>query len=104
VPLSGIRVVDLTRILAGPFCSMLLADMGAEVIVEGCRGTSPVLQLRASASDAVNALVGERIRDHTVDHWIDHLKPRGVPCGPVADLRTVLQRPAGAGAGDGAGG
>ena len=32
MPLDGVRIVDLTRILAGPFATMMLADMGAEVL------------------------------------------------------------------------
>jgi CoA:oxalate CoA-transferase len=45
LPLSGVRVIDLTRILSGPFCTMLLGDMGADIVkVEGPGEGDPIRQ------------------------------------------------------------
>lgn len=55
-PLSGVRVVDLSMILAGPVCTMLLADQGADVIkVEGLAGEA-LRQNEHFAKGGMNAL------------------------------------------------
>src|SRR2546428_4509824 len=99
--LQGVRVVDLTRILSGPFCALLLADMGAEVIkveppggdplrsqgaiVEGLswyfaafnrNKRSIVLNLRSAAGkEALHRLIA------TADVVVDNFRP-----GVMADL------------------
>ena len=54
MPLSGIRVVDLTRILAGPFCTMILADMGAEIVKVEPPGAGDPLRAQGVIKDGLS--------------------------------------------------
>ncbi len=68
--LDGIRVLDLSRVLAGPFCGMLLADMGADVIKVEDTGTGDESRTWPPHKDgeaAAYLVINRNKRDMTLD-------------------------------------
>jgi crotonobetainyl-CoA:carnitine CoA-transferase CaiB-like acyl-CoA transferase len=68
--LDGVRVIDLSRVLAGPFCGMLLADMGADVIkVEdtGSGDESRTWPPHKDGESAAYLVINRNKRDLTLD-------------------------------------
>jgi len=54
LPLSGFKVLDLTRVLSGPFCSMILADLGAEVIKVETPGEGDTVRHQGAIRDGLS--------------------------------------------------
>ncbi|MEL7567173.1 MAG: CoA transferase [Dehalobacterium sp.] len=91
-PLSGIRVVDLSRIIAGPFCTMQLGDMGAEVIKvenpdkgDDLRSIPPFIN-----GESAYFLLNNRNKE---SFTLDLKKPRGkqILSKLIADADVVIQ-------------
>ena len=77
--LSGLKVVDLSQVLAGPLCTMILADLGADVVkIEPPRG------------DQARQSLGTRIGDGSSAFFAVNRNKRSV----MLDLRTVDARTA----------
>src|SRR5664279_3251641 len=82
-PLSGLRVLDLTRVLAGPWASQMLADFGAEVIKiekpgegDDTRGWGPPFVKNADGFDGDSAYFQSTNRGKQ-SVCIDMAKPEG---------------------------
>jgi len=68
--LDGVRVLDLSRVLAGPFCGMLLADLGADVIKVEDTGTGDESRTWPPHKDGESAaflVINRNKRDMTLD-------------------------------------
>jgi CoA:oxalate CoA-transferase len=77
MPLSGINVVDLTRILAGPFCTQLLADLGADVIKIEAPGQGDPVRGQGAIRDGLSwyfAQFNRNKRSLTLDLYQDQGK------------------------------
>jgi crotonobetainyl-CoA:carnitine CoA-transferase CaiB-like acyl-CoA transferase len=83
-PLANVRVLDLSRILAGPWCSQLLADLGAEVIKierpgkgDDTRGWGPPFIRDAAGRDTSDAAYFQCANRGKKSVAIDIAKPEG---------------------------
>jgi len=74
-PLTGLKVIDLTHVMAGPTCTLMLADMGAEVIkVE-----------KTPSGDDSRHMIPPKLGDETAAFLMMNRNKRGI----VLDLKTV---------------
>ena len=95
--LTGVRVLDLSRVLAGPFCGMLLADLGAEVIkVEdtGSGDESRTWPPHKDGESAAYLVINRNKRDMTLDlkapEGVEVLKRLGIHL-PLRPSRLRVQ-------------
>ena len=82
--LDGIRVVDMSRYISGPYCAMMLADMGAEVIKVEKPGEGEIYRVGGPWKDGVS-LVFQAMNRNKKSVTADTRSPEGVAADQGAD-------------------
>jgi len=92
-PLAGFRVLDLTRLLPGPMCSLHLADLGADVIKIEDPGAGDYSRHRSADEKAGPAPVFTQINRNKRGLKLDLKQPEGVEAfmDLAADSHVVLE-------------
>ncbi len=95
LPLEGVRVLDLTNVMAGPYCSMVLGDMGAEVIkVESFDGdTSRRFEPQVNGESYCFAVLNRNKRSIAVDMKNPRGKALVMQLAAKADIMMENFRP-----------
>ena len=80
-PLAGMKVIDLTHVMAGPTCTLMLADMGADVIkIE-----------KIPDGDDSRHMIPPKIGDETAAFMMMNRNKRGIAIDlKTADGKTIL--------------
>nr|MCU0625895.1 CoA transferase [Gemmatimonadaceae bacterium] len=94
LPLSGLRVLDLTRVLAGPLCTMALGDLGADVIKvertgsgDDTRGWGPPFDAQGRAAYFLSANRNKRSLAADLDDSADQQLLRSL----IAECDVVVE-------------
>jgi formyl-CoA transferase len=98
LPLSGIRVLDVTQVMAGPFCCMLLGDMGADVIKveppDGGDQTRRAMGFKLKGNDSLGFLnMNRNKRSVTLDLRTEAGRQQFYQLAETADVIVENYRP-----------